>query len=254
MAPRIEVEQDAWSVARLRTLVAAGSLAAIACGQVEQGPAGVNTVGADEPGEVVVIELEVAAPEGSDAEPRVQLARRGSDGALSPLPGEYLSALDFRSGVAAVTASRELHIVRDEGSQSVLARQVDGLPTRASDGSLVYAARFGQTVEIHWLTTQGEDHRLASFRGSATRLAPQGDQTVAFVGSVNGGVAGLWIADPRGARCITNCELRTGQPWGDAYRPPPGEASTIRLGDSSIEWQTAEGTWESAPLRQEGQQ
>src|SRR5690606_16999452 len=110
----------------------------------------------------------------------------------------------------------------------------------------------GDTVEIYWLTSDGSNQRLASFRGSATRLSPQGNRRVVFVGAKHGGVSGTWVADARGARCLTNCSLSVGRSWGNAYRAPPGDVSKIRIVENRVQWQTPEGTWESAPL--EGEQ
>jgi hypothetical protein len=173
---------------------------------------------------------------------------RGADGSLSPLAGDYIDAVEFRRGQAAVTRQRQLQLVRSDGSRSLLAHVVDGLPTRAQDGSLWFAARFGSTVEIYRLTQPGSLQRLASLRGSATRLSPQSDGSLLFVGSELGGVAGVWIVDGHGARCLTNCELRVGRPWGDAYRALPADVATLSKVGDRVEWQTAEGSWLSLQL------
>ena len=72
--------------------------------------------------------------------------------------------------------------------------------------------------------------------------------TVVFVGSEVGGVSGVWIADGTGVRCLTNCDLRTGQPWGDRYVAPPGNTATVRVSGTQVEWRTPDGEWETAPL------
>jgi hypothetical protein len=222
-------------------------LGAVACGQVEVEPTSATAAGPEQTGAIVALEPS-SEPSGPDEVPRVRLARREPDGSLSPLEGEYIDAHEFRAGMAAVSTQRELHLVHRDGSRSVVAREVDGLPTPASDGSLVYAARYGKVVEIYRLTAKGSVLRLASFRGSATRLAPQPGGAVVFVGAQPGGVSGVWIADSTGARCLTNCELRVGQPWGDRYRALPGDTATVRISGTLVEWQTAAGAWESAPL------
>src|SRR5690606_19490782 len=219
----------------------------VRCGQLESGPveAGVSQ---PQPGRVVATRMQNSAPDGTDAPPRVSLARLTEDGAVVPIPGDYVHAVAFRVGQAAVTGARELYLVRGDASKSLLARHVDGLPAQADDGALVYTARFGDTVEIHWLSLDGTNHRLASFQGSATRLSPQGERQVVFVGAKRGGVSGTWIADAQGARCLTNCALRVGKPWGDAYRAPPGDGSKVRIVGYTVEWQTAQGAWDSATL------
>lgn len=232
---------------RCATALAAAWLAAAGCGQVERSPLETG-VPAPEPGaKIVAVEVEARAA-GPDAAPRIELALRGQDGSLTPIAGEYIDAVEFRTGVAAVTPGRELELVRPDGSRSILARELDGLPARASDGALVYAARFDDAVEICRLSPEGNHRCHASFRGTATRLAPQRDGQVVFVGARTGGVSGVWIADASGVRCLTNCAIRAGEPWGDGYRPPPGDAASIRIGSGHVEWRTAEGSRQSAPL------
>jgi len=227
-----------------------GCHALSACGNLEG-----STIAPGEPlpgpgDRVLGVKAPGALAQGTDDPPRVTLVRQHPDGTRSEMPGEYVDAVEFRDGQAAVTRHRELFLVRANGARSVLARRLDGLPTRASDGSLVYAARFGDVVELHRLTVDGELQRLASFRGSATRLAPQTDGRVVFVGSESGGVSGVWIADARGARCLTNCDLRVGKPWGSSYRPPPGEVETVSLVGDHVEWLTPGGNLEVVPLKE----
>ncbi len=229
-------------VVALLALVVTG-LVGVACGQVENAPVG-RTASGPEPGAGIVA-LELGVVSGPDAVPRVQLARRAGDGTVAPLPEAYVDAIEFRMGMVAVTLRRELRLVHHDGSNSLLAREADGLPARAADGSLVYTARFGEVVEIHRLSSLGEDRRLASFRGSATRLAPQADGSIVFVGSTIGGVSGVWIADAEGVRCFTNCELRVGQPWGSGYQAPPGDASRVLVTRDRVEWQTPGGKRET---------
>lgn len=236
--------------ARLPLAVLVGYLGSAACGQLETVATGSTPAPPEPTGEVVAVQAGDDAPESSDARPRVSLTLRGLDGTRRPIAGNYVDAVAFRDGMAAVTTREELRLVRGDGSQSVLARKIDGLPAVTTDGSLVYASRFGEIVEIHWLTVDGKNRRLVSLRGNATRLAPQPDGSVVFVGSKLGGVAGIWIARGGGAECVTNCGLRTGENWGNAYRPPPGSADRLRVSGTEIEWQTADGTWLSAPLKQ----
>lgn len=219
------------------------AMSLFSCGQVERS----TPVAPETRGSIVVLRPESATPTGPDAPPRVTLARRGPEGALSHLAGAYLDALEFRDGVAAVALDRSLQLLHADGSRSLVAKDLDGLPALDSDGSLFYAARFGERVELYRLQSDGTQHRLASFRGSATRLSPRSDGTVVFIGSKFGGVSGIWIAEPRGPRCLTNCDLRVGQPWGAAYRALPGETESVRFVGSKVEWQTADGRSESAP-------
>lgn len=235
------------TLARVALMLGA-AVSLVACGQVERSPASTTGPAPETNGAIVVLRPEGTRPAGPDAPPTVTLGRRQNAGTLAPLPGEYIDALEFRAGVAAVTRQRELYLMHPNGSRSLLAKQLDGLPALASEGSLFYAARFGEVVELTRLRRNGVQYRLASFRGSATRLSPRSDGTLVFIGSDAGGVAGIWVADSHGARCLTNCELRAGRPWGNAYRPPPGETATVRFVESRIEWKTADGRAEAAPL------
>lgn len=213
------------------------------CGQVER-----STRAAPEGHRsIVVLRPEGATPSGPDAPPRVTLARRQGDGSLAPSAGQYLDALEFRDGVAAVTPERELELLHADGSQSLLAKDLDGLPALDRAGSLFYAARFGEVVELYRLGSDGTQQRLASFRGSATRLSPRSDGTVVFIGSNLGGVSGIWIAEPKGPRCLTNCDLRVGRPRADGYHALPGDTASVRFVGSRLEWKTAEGRLEVAP-------
>lgn len=233
--------------AALCALLLGATLSALGCGQVERSQTSSTRAGPPPTGSIVVLRTDSPIAEGPDAPPRVTLARRQHDGTLVPLRGQYLHAVEFRDGVAAVTLGRELQLLRANGSQSLVAKELDGLPALDREGSLVYAARFGEVVELHRLHGSGAQQRLASVRGSATRLSPRSEGTVVFIGSERGRVAGIWIADSQGARCLTNCDLRVGRPWGEAYRPLPGETDAVRFVGSRIEWKTAEGRSESAP-------
>jgi hypothetical protein len=235
-----------WRVVGSTVLATSAWFGMIGCGDV-QSTTGTIASGSDGVSQIVASEVEPVVA-GPDAPPKVRLARRFRDGTLSPLRGDYIDATEFRAGMAAVTTQRELQLVHHDGTKSVLARQVDGLPARGEDDTLVYTTRYGEIVEICRLTALGSIRRLASFRGSATQLAPQRDGTVIFVGAVVGGVSGVWIADASGARCLTNCDLRAGQPWGDGYRAPPGDAATVRVTGVRVEWQTPAGQLESALL------
>jgi len=222
------------------------ALGALACGQLEvERPRAERSEASSKIAIVPSPDVSV----GPDAAPRVRVALEKSDGTRVELPAEYLDAREFRRGAVALTPERELLVVHPDGSRSLLAREAEGPPAVASDGSLVYSARSGDVVEIHWLTPEGKDERLASFRGSATRLLPLDDRTIVFVGASVGGVVGLWLASREGAHCVTNCALRAGRTWGDAFTALPTDLSRVRLSGSRIEWQAADGSWTSEQVR-----
>jgi hypothetical protein len=225
------------------------ALGITACGQVDRSA----TASPAAPTPTAAIEIRAVdddSPPGPDAPPRVELFASTGD-ARRAVAGRFVHAVPFRNGAAAVTTERQLTLVHPDGTSSVLAHEVDGLPARASDGSLVYAERFGEVVEIHSLSVAGDNRRLATVRGSATRLAPQPDGAVIFTGALLGKVQGVWVVDGRGTRCLSNCNLQVGRPFDGAFRPLPAEASVVRVVGRRVEWQTAEGTSESAPLETE---
>ncbi len=194
--------------------------------------------------------LTSADPEksGPDSPHRVEIAVRSGEGSSRPIAGEFIHALEFRDGVAALDLARQLQLIRADGSRSVLARNLDGLPSLAADGGLVFAARHGRWVDIQWLTPTGRAERLASFPGSATLLAPLSGRRVLFVGATPQSAAGVWLAESGRARCVANCNLIVGQPWEDAYLPLPGSTSGFKLVGDTVHWISPDGQHLSAPL------
>jgi hypothetical protein len=132
-------------------------------------------------------------------------------------------------------------LVSPRGARRVLATTAVAPPVRGPAGELLYVARYGLSAELHVLRVDGQDRVIASGFASAGVLAPQVDGRVLFVAARSGGVAGLWIADAGGARCLTNCELGRA-PWGDAFVPLPGDRHAIRVEQDSVRWQAFDGS------------
>jgi hypothetical protein len=187
-------------------------------------------------------------PGGTDTPPRFSLALRDTNGARIPLESRALSHVTFSGGVAVLDSQRRLLVVSADGARRVLAEQAGAPPARGTKGELFYVVQEDAGAEVRVLTG-GVDRVLASGLASAGLLAPQADGTVLFVGAANGGVAGLWRIDVVGSRCLTNCDLRTGEPWGDRFVPPPGEAAAIEIIGTRVEWQAFDGKRHAAPLR-----
>jgi hypothetical protein len=181
--------------------------------------------------EVVVVSERFThdAPPGSDAEPRFRLAFQDAAGKTLPIEGEVHAHVAFRSGVALIEASpeRPLLLVTPDGARRVLAQRAGAAPVVGEDGALYYAARYGLEVELHRLEAAGRDRILAGGLASAGVLAPRADGSLLFVGAHNGGVAGMWRATDAGAKCLTNCALRTGQDWAGKHVPAPGTQSEL---------------------------
>ncbi len=191
---------------------------------------------------VEVVSRREVVPDGGDGAPRLTLALVRPDGARVAIEGEATHYALFRDGAAVLRTdgSLELVSVDDPSAPRVLARE-SGPPARDERGSLLYVARYGHVSELHRLTTSGSDHVIAENLVGIGVLAPQRDGRVLFVASVNGGVAGLWVADDAGARCLTNCALRTGRDWEGEVLPVPTSASAMAIERGVARWRGADG-------------
>lgn len=187
-------------------------------------------------------------PGGTDTPPRFALALRATDGTRMPLEARALAHVTFNSGVAVVDSERRLLIVSSDGARRVLAEQAGAPPARGSRGELVYVAQKDTGAEVHVLEAGSSDRVVASGIASAGLLAPQPDGSILFVGARNGGVAGLWIISAGTSRCLTNCELETGEPWGDRFVPPPGDTAAIKVEGTRVQWEAFDGKRYDAPL------
>jgi len=201
----------------------------------------------DEDIEVVKVQDEVA--DGTDTRPHFTLALRDKNGARIPIEGRALAHVTFVGGIALVDAERRLIVVSSGGARRVLAEQAGAPPARGASGELVYVAQRDVGAELHVLDAGGVDRTLASGLASAGLLAPQPDGTILFVGARSGGVAGLWSASAGDTRCLTNCDLRTGQPWGERFVPHPGDIAAIRVTGERVERDAFDGKRYGAPLR-----
>lgn len=130
----------------------------------------------------------------------------------------------FRDGAALVDSERRLYQVWPF-ERRMLAANVSAI---ASDGEhLVYVTQNSDGLSIR-LHDGASERILARGLASAGVLKIEAER-VLFVGAANGGVAGVWQVSfgANEARCVTNCALRTGQPWGDAFVPPPTEPALL---------------------------
>jgi hypothetical protein len=188
-------------------------------------------------------------PGGSDTPPRFTLALRAADGTRVPLESRALAHVTFGGGIALVDSERRLITISADGARRVLADEAGAPPARGSRGELLYVAQKDSGAELHVLETGGADRVIASGLASAGLLAPQADGTIFFVGAKNGGVAGLFSIKGGETRCLTNCDLKTGQPWGDRFVPPPGDTAAIELKGERVEWDAFDGKRYGVSLR-----
>jgi hypothetical protein len=195
----------------------------------------------------VAIREGAAGPEGSDAPPRVEVTVRAADGRTLERAG--IAAARLAGGAAIVLADRTMVAIDGAGEERVLAGEVEGAPI-ADDGGARIA--FVDAGELR--VADGTSVRtVARTPGPMSPVRWIGDHIV-LIGGVNGGVAGVWIADStdrgdRELRCVTNCALRAGTDWGGAYVPPPDPA-TIAIEGSAVSFELPDGarrTFEVAP-------
>jgi hypothetical protein len=225
--------------------------AVVACGQAPRVPrtaAESPAVAAQPASQIEVLGVRDDTPAGGDGQPRMSLAFRYADGRRVPIEGEATAYAPFRDGVALVDTQKQLVLVARDGARSVLARVAGAPPVRAPGGELVYVARHDLVAEVHVLDAGGRDRVVASGLADAGVLAPQPDGRLFFVAARNGGVAGVWLAERGAARCLTNCELETGTPWGDKFVPLPTGADAIRASAGRVEWDASDGSRRSVAL------
>jgi hypothetical protein len=178
-----------------------------------------------------VVAVEDDAPQGGDGAPRMTLAFELADGTERAIEGQATAYARFRDGVALVDRERRLVLVTADGARRVLAQQSGAPPVQGPGGELAYVARYGLVAELHVLRPDGRDRIVASGLADAGTLVPQRDGSVLFVGARPGGVAGVWRASAEGqtdARCLTNCELRTGTDWSDRFVALPTDAAAMQ--------------------------
>ncbi len=205
-----------------------GLIALAACAQPPGPRDGAQPEGAAGQTEVVVIAEENVVPAGGDGGPRLSLAFRTGGGRLQPIAEKALAFAPFRDGVALIALDQRLVLVSPDGSRSVLARRAGAAPRQGARGELWYVARYERQSEVHVLEASGRDRIVASGLASAGLLAPQPDGRLLMVAADARGVAGLWVVEASGARCLTNCELVAGEPWAERFMPLPERAEGMR--------------------------
>lgn len=191
--------------------------------------------------DVIIRALPSSATEGTDARPRVEVT-------VGRVTREGSAAVRFAGGAAYVDAEHRLHAIDAAGRERLLGEEVLAAPVADASGSRLAWAE-AHDLGAPELRTLGAWHAsavtIARAPGAMAPLAFLDDGTLALVGSVNGGVAGLWLAEARGGgslECLTNCELRAGTPWGDAYVPPPEGGASIHADGDRVTFVAADGS------------
>lgn len=159
-----------------------------------------------------------------DQVPRVRVGFQFPDGRVTAIDREAIELVPrWRDGAALIDPERRLYQVWPDGNRRMLTRDAYALAT--DGGLLAYAVvpDLHGELRVH----DGEHERtLARELASIGLLRVDGDR-VLFVGAAPGGIAGVWVADDAGARCITNCDLSTGEPWQDRFEPPPTDPALL---------------------------
>ncbi len=159
-----------------------------------------------------------------DQLPRVRVGFRDGEGDVAVLDRQAVAYVArWRDGAALIDQERRLYQVWPGGRRRMLAADVSALATDGERLAFVVRRDLHAELRIH----DGSQARpLASDLASIGVLRVEPER-VLFVGARAGGVAGVWVADASGARCVTNCDLRTGQPWLDRFEPPPSDPDLL---------------------------
>lgn len=127
-------------------------------------------------------------------------------------------------------------VAREVVTEPAISDDGQALAYVAHDGSLAYALR---VIDARGTRTIARDVPSAG----ALRFSPDG-RALVFVGRSPGGVAGLHAISVDAAagvttapRCLTNCELVTGRPWGARFVPPPAGAAALRFDGDEVAYE-----------------
>ncbi|GAB4216421.1 MAG: hypothetical protein OHK0013_42920 [Sandaracinaceae bacterium] len=200
-------------------------------------------------GAVIVRETVEVVPEGGDLPDTVLLAHVDEEGVARPIEGRALGGVAFQGGALVLRTDHRLERVREGTAPSVIDAEAVFSPVVSADGEhAAWASVRG--LEQALVVIDREGGRTDAAQGLASIGAisfdPEthgGARRIAFVGAVNGGIAGVWVtrADGSATRCLTNCALRAGQPLGAGHEPLPdelvrfeGDAILYRTGDRTV--------------------
>jgi len=244
---------------RFSCAVLTAALAVVGCAPVEApAPAGEERGALAQDRELVTIRTVWEAPTGADGASLFEVGWRDAAGEVRPLPlpEPVVAAVAWGGEAAVVDRHHEIWLVSDDGTRQRLGRGVMGPPAVSDDGSIIaYAEVHDLVAEVRTRRApRGMPRVVASDVQSAGafRFSPEGDHLL-FVGSRPGGVAGVFVAELRRGgheRCLTNCALRAGRPWGDAFIPLPPSPESLEISDAEVSW-TVDGQQYAAPLRRE---
>ncbi len=180
----------------------------------------------------------VGGPEGSDAPARWRVGFV-DHGVTRPVDREAIAFVPrWREGAALVDPQRRLYAVRPDGDRRMLA--ADAVGVLATDGA-----------RLAYVTERGGLSALSLHDGTRPRVIVEGfasigvvrltPEEILFVGAPPGGVVGVWSVQGGAPVCLTNCALRTGEPWADRFVPPPVDAATFVIEPGRVRWVDGDG-------------
>jgi len=196
--------------------------------------------------QLVVIRVLAQAPEGGDGATQLALGlARGSEVTSLALPSPATHAVAWGDDAAVLSADGTLRHVTASGAAVLVARDVVTEPAVSDEGRLLaYVAHDGELDYAIRIVDAQRTHDVARGVPSAgvLRFSPDA-RVLLFVGRSAGGVAGLHAitlmsgdgttpasgTDTIAPRCLTNCDLVTGQPWGARFVPLPSAAAALRF-------------------------
>lgn len=187
-------------------------------------------------------------PPGSDAVPHRPVAFRMPDGRTRPVDREAVAFVSrFASGAALVDPARRLYAVTPDGGRRMLAAGATGsLATSPGGDRLAYVVARGTTGELRIHDGQRARTLVAGLASVGVLRFDGAGERLFFVGGRPGGVVGVWTVgvDPErepAARCLSNCALRTGEPWGDRFVPPPSRPDAFTPEAGAVAWTDPDG-------------
>ncbi len=176
-------------------------------------------------GPLVITAIGTPTPVGGEGPTRYRVAWGVSS--EHRFDGEALAAVRFGDAAVVLDAAESLWRFTRDGRRMLLASGVTAPP--AVDHSETLLAYFvgepGEAGAIFVVDARQTRVVVAAVRdASALRFVPDASALL-FLATGPGGVAGVHraaVANPTGfAQCLSNCELRAGEPWGDAFVPLP---------------------------------
>lgn len=195
--------------------------------------------------ELVVLRTLSETPQGGDGPTQLALGlvRRGQIAPLE-LPSPAIYATAWADVAAVLSADGTLRRLGADGVPVLVARDVVTEPAVSDDGrALAYVVHDALVAYALRVIEAGRTRTLARDvpAAGALRFSPDA-RTLVFIGASAGGVSGLHAIELAASadgtsppRCLTNCELVTGRPWGGRFVPLPVDVAALRFdGDDLV--------------------